>query len=78
MRVVVRVQGSDVAPVTPVAIGGAEDKVGDRALLSDFVARAGGRRATIAIFPTASSIPGELAETYQQLGSAGSTATDHV
>ena len=31
-----------------VAIGGAEDKVGDRAVLSEFVARSGGPRATIA------------------------------
>lgn len=50
-----------------IAIGGAEDKVGDRAVLSEVVARAGGPNATIALFPTASSIPGELAEMYEQI-----------
>jgi cyanophycinase len=50
-----------------IAIGGAEDKAGDRAVLSHFVARAGGKRAKIALFPTASSIPEELASTYEQI-----------
>jgi cyanophycinase len=39
-----------------MAIGGAEDKVRDRVILSRFVALAGGARARIAIVPTASSI----------------------
>jgi cyanophycinase len=50
-----------------IAIGGAEDKAGDRAVLSQVVARAGGKRAVIALFPTASSIPEELASTYEQI-----------
>jgi cyanophycinase len=49
------------------AIGGAEDKVGDRAILSEVVARAGGKKAVIALFPTASTIPGELAEMYETI-----------
>ena len=39
-----------------MAIGGAEDKVRERVILSRFVALAGGARARIAIVPTASSI----------------------
>lgn len=50
-----------------IAIGGAEDKVRDRAVLSEVVARAGGERAVIAVFPTASSIPEELARMYEQI-----------
>ena len=50
-----------------IAIGGAEDKVGDRAVLSEVVARAGGRRAVIAVFPTASTMPGELAGMYEPI-----------
>ena len=37
-----------------VAIGGAEDKLGHRTILNDFVQRAGGRRARIAVIATAS------------------------
>lgn len=40
-----------------IAIGGAEDKFRDRAILSRFVEMAGGERARIAIIPTASSLP---------------------
>lgn len=50
-----------------MAIGGAESKDGDSPVLSQFVARAGGKAAVIAVFPTASVIPGELADTYQEL-----------
>ncbi len=50
-----------------VAIGGAEDKAGDRAVLSEVVSRAGGPHAIIAVFPTASSIPEEMAQTYEQI-----------
>lgn len=39
-----------------LAIGGAEDKVNDRAILATFVQLAGGRDAHIAIVPTASSV----------------------
>ncbi len=48
-----------------MAIGGAEDKVGGRAILSQLVAMAGGERATIALFPTGSQIPDELDTTYR-------------
>lgn len=48
-----------------IAIGGAEDKAGDRAVLSEVIARAGGKKAVVAIFPTASSIPEEMARTYE-------------
>jgi cyanophycinase len=37
-----------------VAIGGAEDKVGDEAILKRFVRLCGGRNARIAVIPTAS------------------------
>lgn len=50
-----------------IAIGGAEDKVGDRAVLREVIARAGGASATVALFPTASSIPEELAPLYEAI-----------
>jgi cyanophycinase len=50
-----------------IAIGGAEDKAGDRAVLSHVIARAGGKKAVIALFPTASSIPEELSSTYEHI-----------
>ncbi|MFO0760727.1 MAG: cyanophycinase [Byssovorax sp.] len=62
---------SPAPPPTPrtrgplIAIGGAEDKAGDRAVLSEVIARAGGKKAKVAIFPTASSIPEEMARTYE-------------
>jgi len=53
-----------------IAIGGAEDKVGDRAVLRDVIARAGGKKAIIALFPTASTIPEEIARMYQAIFSS--------
>lgn len=53
-----------------IAIGGAEDKVGDRAVLRDVIDRAGGKKAKIAVFPTASSIPQELSATYEAIFSS--------
>jgi cyanophycinase len=50
-----------------IAIGGAEDKVGRRAVLQEFVARAGGRAARIAVVPTASSLGPEILELYLAL-----------
>jgi cyanophycinase len=41
-----------------VAIGGAEDKVGDEAILKRFVRLCGGRSARIAVIPTASEVRG--------------------
>jgi cyanophycinase len=58
------------APTTPaspgplVAIGGAEDKRGRRAVLSHFVELAGGPDSRIAVVPTASSLGPELVEVY--------------
>jgi len=49
-----------------IAIGGAEDKVGARNVLREVVRHAGGAgKAKIAVFPTASSIPKEMATTYE-------------
>jgi cyanophycinase len=55
-----------------IIIGGAEDKVRDRVILSRFANLAGGRDATVAVISTASSL-GELAgERYKQvLGELG-------
>jgi len=55
-----------------IIIGGAEDKVRDRVILSRFASLAGGRDATVAVISTASSL-GELAgERYKQvLGELG-------
>lgn len=50
-----------------VAIGGAEDKVGSRAILSQVVALAGGKKAVVALFPTASQIPLEIEATYRAI-----------
>jgi cyanophycinase len=50
-----------------LAIGGAEDKLGRRAVLSEFVALAGGPRARIAVVPTASSLGPEIVEVYEAL-----------
>ena len=46
-------------------IGGAEDKVRDRVILSRFVALAGGSAATIAVISTASSLGLEAGERYR-------------
>jgi cyanophycinase len=67
--------GSHPEPTSPkraargalIAIGGAEDKVGDRAVLRDVIERAGGKKAIVAVFPTASSIPQELSATYEAI-----------
>jgi cyanophycinase len=55
-------------------IGGAEDRVGDRAVLREFVRLAGGNGARIAVLATASSLGVEILDAYdgvfQDLGSA--------
>ena len=57
-----------------LVIGGAEDKLGKRTVLSEFVARAGGEDAHIAVIPTASSLGPEIvdvyAATFQRLGAS--------
>ena len=50
-----------------LVIGGAEDKLGKRRVLEEFVARAGGREARIAVIPTASSLGPEIVEVYDAL-----------
>lgn len=57
----------DAVRGTIVAIGGGEDKVREKVVLSRLVALAGGSRARIALFPTASSIPEEMATTYTRV-----------
>lgn len=50
-----------------MAIGGAEDKLGRRTVLSQFVRMAGGERARIAVVPTASSLGPEIVDVYEAL-----------
>jgi cyanophycinase len=50
-----------------IVIGGAEDKVRDRVILSRFVALAGGRDARIAVVATASSFAVEVGERYREV-----------
>jgi cyanophycinase len=50
-----------------VAIGGAEDKLGRRSVLSTFLSLAGGEAADIAVVPTASSLGPEIVEVYDAL-----------
>jgi cyanophycinase len=65
------------APGALLAIGGAEDKLGRRAVLRSFVRRAGGPDARIAVIPTASSLGPEIVEVYdaafRKLGAADVT-----
>jgi cyanophycinase len=48
-------------------IGGAEDKLRRRTILTDFVAAAGGPDARIVVIPTASSLGAEVVEVYDAL-----------
>ncbi len=50
-----------------LVIGGAEDKLGKRTVLKEFVERAGGSEARIAVVPTASSLGPEIIEVYAAL-----------
>jgi cyanophycinase len=65
-------------PVSPVAtgtlcvIGGAEDRVGDRTALREFVSLAGGPGARLAVVATASSLGPEIFTSYREaFGAAG-------
>jgi cyanophycinase len=55
-------------------IGGAEDKLRKRTILTEFVTASGGERARIAVIPTASSLGPEVVEvydaTFRKLGAA--------
>jgi cyanophycinase len=68
---------SNVAPPAAgvlLAIGGAEDKLGERTILRQFVRLAGGERARIAVLATASSLGEQLTGRYEgifgELGAA--------
>ena len=50
-----------------LVIGGAEDKLGKRTVLREFVGRAGGTQARIAVVPTASSLGHEIIDVYAAL-----------
>ena len=52
---------------TVIIIGGAEDKVRDRVILSRFVGLAGGADARIVVLSTASSLGAEAGERYRQV-----------
>jgi cyanophycinase len=70
-------------PVVPVAagtlcvVGGAEDRVGERVVLREFVRLAGGEGARIAVVATASALGPEILESYDEafrsLGAAPTT-----
>lgn len=70
-------------PDTPrgplIAIGGAEDKIGDRLILRHFLHLAGGRDAAIVVLPMASSFSIEVAERYQAIFSdLGASRVDMI
>jgi cyanophycinase len=50
-----------------MAIGGAEDKLGNRAILSRFVQLAGGDRARVVVLASASSLGEEITGLYEQV-----------
>ena len=56
-----------VGPGPLMIIGGAEDKLGRRAILTEFVAASGGPDARIVVIPTASSLGAEVLEVYDAL-----------
>src|SRR5579864_949733 len=59
---------TDGGPVGPVmVIGGAEDKLGERVILSRFVELAGGTQAQIAVISTASSLGDAATDLYRHL-----------
>lgn len=60
----------DDHPISPgplMIIGGAEDKLRKRTVLTDFVRRCGGEEAKIAVIATASSLGPEIVEVYDAL-----------
>src|SRR5690242_11986996 len=59
---------ADGGPVGPVmVIGGAEDKLGERVILSRFIDLAGGDRAHIAVISTASSLGEAATDLYRHI-----------
>ena len=59
--------GSKSAEGDLLVIGGAEDKLGKRTVLKEFVERSGGAGSRIAVVPTASSLGPEIIEVYAAL-----------
>jgi len=61
-------------PGKVLAIGGAEDKIKKRVILSEFVQMAGGEKARIVVVPAASMMPQERGDLYatifRELGAA--------
>jgi cyanophycinase len=65
-----------VAAGTLCVVGGAEDRVGERVVLREFVRLAGGEGARIAVIATASSLGPEIHDTYDEVfRSLGAAAT---
>ena len=59
---------ADGGPVGPVmVIGGAEDKLGERVILSRFVELAGGRNARVVVISTASSLGDAATDLYRHI-----------
>src|SRR2546422_8324485 len=59
---------TDGGPVGPVmVIGGAEDKLGERVILSRFVELAGGDQAHIVVISTASSLGNAATDLYRHI-----------
>ena len=75
LRLAPTTQGGPVGPV--MVIGGAEDKLGERVILSRFVQLAGGDKAQICVISTASSLGEAATDLYRhiftRLGAAGVT-----
>jgi cyanophycinase len=75
LRLAPTTDGGPVGPV--VVIGGAEDKLGERVILSRFVQLAGGDKAQICVISTASSLGEAATDLYRhiftRLGAAGVT-----
>ena len=63
----VRLPAEGRSPAPVMVIGGAEDKLRNRAILSRFVEMAGGPRARIAVLSTASSLGDAATELYRQI-----------
>jgi len=62
-----KLRAGDMSPGPVIIIGGAEDKLRDRVILSQFVRLAGGPDAHIVVISTASSLGDEATALYRQL-----------
>ena len=61
-------QAPEAGPV--MIVGGAEDKLGDRVILTRFVELAGGEGARIVVITTASSLGESASDVYREIGRA--------